>query len=507
MSKGSRSSPSRLAKNRSTLAHRLHAPWLRLAATALICLVLLAIFFLVEFLSNGGKDADLRPALLCLSLLGISVVSYVAWPSRWNILAHTQLAFGIAAYIIPILLLGGGRSATEETLTLYTTIMVIGFGFSIVGTIVGSHLAAHPRNSRLITAATIPTTHVRQAIPRRVLWVAVVSGAGLLVAFLVMGFVPALAADPFAAKFFRGAYAASYAPVAPLYRATTSALTVLLPLLTMYAVWRRRPLWIAIFLSAVVLLLLTLQREPAVSGILLFIGVLVALRSRGMFLYFCGIVAVYFAGSASYFVFAALGIANFTAGVPVNPVGLLESVAAGAPDVSDQFVFLSSWLQNPVFAHGLTFVGGLVPGNFQWNPSVWSLAVTNPGADVTSINSGGYRLPGPLWGYVNLGWPGVAGVGLLFGLITGYLARTVSLSLAQQTASLHKSDKMSGEGAVLTFIVYAALADCLTQFYALSYVTVIQTGLIVALVYLGHNLRLQRRRPFLVKARVGDAKA
>lgn len=503
MSEGFRASRSRVT--RSMLAQRLQSPWLRLAATVLICITLLGTFFLVEFLANGGEDADPRPALLCLSLLGMSVVSYVAWPSRLNILAHTQLAFGIVAYIIPILLLGGGRSVTEESLTLYTTIMVIGFGCSIVGTIVGSHIADHPRNSRWIAMASLPTAHARHAIPRRVVWVAIVSGAGLLVAFLVMGFVPALAEDPFAAKFFRGEYAASYAPVAPLYRATTSALTVLLPLLTMYAIWRRRPLWIALFLSVVVLLLLTLQREPAVSGILLFIGLLVALRSRGMLLYFVGIVAVYFAGSASYFVFAALGIANFSAGVTTNPVGLLESVAAGAPDVADQFIFLNSWLNNPVYAHGLTFVGGLVPGNFQWNPSVWSLAVTNPGADVTTINSGGFRLPGPLWGYVNLGWAGAAGVGLLFGLITGYLARTVSHSLAQQTALLPGNIKRAREGAVLTFIVYATLVDCLTQFYALSYVTVIQTGLMVAIVCLGHNLRLQRRRLFLVKSRDDNA--
>ncbi|TFB65708.1 hypothetical protein E3N85_11515 [Cryobacterium sp. Hz9] len=505
MSEGTRTSRQRVFHNGSTLAQRLQSPWLRLAATVLICLVLLGIFFLVELLANGGADADLRPALLCLSLLGISAVSYVAWPSRWNILAHTQLAFGIVAYIIPLLLLGGGRSVPEASLTLYTSIMVVGFGFSVLGTIIGSQIAAHPRNSRVITAVLIPSTRVRHDIPRRVVWVALVSVIGLLTAFLVMGFVPALAADPFAAKFFRGAYAASYAPVAPLYRGTTSALTVLLPLLTMYAIWRRRPLWIVLFLTAVALLLLTLQREPAVSGILLFIGVLVALRSRGMLLYFLGIVAVYFAGSASYFVFAALGIANFSAGVTTNPVGLLESVAAGAPDVADQFIFLDSWLRNPVFAHGLTFMGGLVPGNFQWNPSVWSLAVTNPGADVTAINSGGFRLPGPLWGYVNLGWAGAAGVGLLFGLITGYLARTVSVSIARQTALLVGENKHGRESAVLTFIVYAALVDCLTQFYALSYVTVIQTGVIVAIVYIGHNLRLQLRRPFLAKSSVRNA--
>ncbi|TFB96812.1 hypothetical protein E3O42_16880 [Cryobacterium adonitolivorans] len=488
---------------KSQLALRSSSPWFRLLATFLICVALLAVFFLAETLSAGGAPADVRPALLCLCLLGFSIVSYVAWPSRWNIVAHSQLAFGIVAYIIPLLLLGGGRSVTDESLDLYTTIMVVGFSCSVIGTIVGSQLAGRPGNSRVTDAVMIPLTRIRHSIPHRVVWGALLSIAGLLLAFLVMGFVPALAADPFAAKFFRGAYAESYAPVAPLYRATTSALAVLLPLLTMYAVWRRKPLMIAVFLTSVVLLLLTLQREPAVSGILLFVGVLVALRTRGMLLYFIGIVAVYFAGSASYFVFAALGIGNFSAGV--NPVGLLASVAAGAPDVADQFIFLQAWLKNPIFAHGLTFIGGLVPGNFEWNPSVWSLAVTNPGADVTTINSGGYRLPGPLWGYVNLGWVGAAGVGLVFGLVTGYLAGTVSAIISQQTASTSRNAKYSREATVLTFIAYAAVVDCLTQFYALSYVSVIQTSLLVAIVYLGHNLTLRRRRPFVATVKEADA--
>jgi len=498
--------PTRVSEFGSRMAVRLRSPWMRLLATLLICIALLGVFFLVETLSADGAPADLRPALLCLSLLGISIVSYVAWPSRWNIVAHSQLAFGIVAYIIPLLLLGGGRTVTDESLSLYTTIMVVGFSCSVVGTIIGSQLARLPANMRVTNAVMIPLTRIRHSIPKRVVWVALLAIAGLLLAFLVMGFVPALAADPFAAKFFRGAYAESYAPVAPLYRATTSALTVLLPLLTMYAVWRRRPLMIAVFLTSVVLLLLTLQREPAVSGILLFIGVLVALRKRGMLLYFIGIVAVYFAGSASYFVFAALGIGNFSAGVTTNPVGLLASVAAGAPDVADQFVFLQAWLNNPIFAHGLTFVGGLVPGNFEWNPSVWSLAVTNPGADVTTINSGGFRLPGPLWGYVNLGWAGAAGVGVLFGLLTGYLARTVSTIIAQQTASDSRNAKYSREGTVLTFIAYAAVVDCLTQFYSLSYVSVIQTALLVAIVYFGHNLTLRRRIPFVATRKATDAK-
>ena len=486
-------SPNSLRRIQTYAVDRLQSPKAQLLAALGTTAALFIVAFGIESITSSEGVIDFRPALLCVSLLGFSIVSYVVWPSRWNILAHTQLAFGIVAYIIPILFLGGGRLPATDVLALYTTIMAIGLACAVGGSILGGWLATRKRNEGFVDAITIPTATLTRPLPHRVAFVAFLAIVGVIIAFLVMGFIPALAADPYAAKFFRGIYAESYAPVAPLYRASTSALTVLLPLLTMFAAWRRKPVWIVLFIATVGILLLTLQREPAVSGILLFIGAVIALRTRGMLLYFVGIVAVYFAGSASYFVFAALGIGNFSAGVGTNPLGFLESVAAGAPDVADQFVFLGAWLSNPVYANGLTFVGGLIPGNFQWNPSVWSLAVTNPGADVTTINSGGFRLPGPLWGYVNLGWFGVVLVGTVYGVLVGYLARSVQRVLTLQAARIVRGDK-SRERVVITFIVYAAIADCATQFFALSYVSVIQTGLVLAIVYLGIKLPWRRKR-------------
>lgn len=464
-------------------------------ATVAICVLGWALFLLIETVSSGGRF-DANPALLCLTLLGFSIVSYIAWPSRWNILAHTQLAFGVVAYVIPVLLLGGARRVPGDVVILYTQIMVVGFSFAVVGTILGAWLATRARSIAFVSTLVIPANHINRAIPRRTLWFALCGVAGVLVAFWVMGFIPAFAADPFAAKFFRGEYAERYAPVAPIYRASTSVLAALLPLLTMYAMWRRKPVWIAIFLASTATLLLTLQREPAASGILLFIGILVAIHSKGMFIYFLGILAVYFAGSASYFVFAALGIGNFAAGIDLNPAGFLENVAAGAPDVADQFVFLQAWLANPVYAHGLTFFGGLIPGNFQWNPSVWSLTVTNPGAALADINSGGFRLPGPLWGYVNLGWGGAALIGIVYGCVTGYLAKSVSITLKKQSDPGNLRNPQQRERIVLTFVVYAALVDCAGQFFALSYVSVLQTTLVIGIVYLGSGaLRIMRSKP------------
>lgn len=468
----------------SLIASQRRSPLVQVLGTIVVGIVVWALFALTECLATG-VEFDPRPALLCLSLLGFSVISYVVWPSRWNVLAHLQLAFGVVAYIIPVLFLGGGRVVPDDVLGLYTAIMFVGFACATLGAVLGAWVAGGAASRPIIARLAIPRDRTERTIPSRVQTIGWLACLGVVVAFAVMGFIPALAADPFAAKFFRGSYAESYAPVAPLYRAATSALTVLLPLLAMYAVWRRKPLWIALFLGTLAILLLTLQREPAASGILLFIGIVVALWRRGMFVYFLGLVAIYFAGSASYFVLAAMGVGNFVAGIQITPVGFLENVAAGAPDLADQFVFLQAWLANPVYANGLTFIGGLVPGNFEWNPAVWSLAVTNPGADVTEINSGGFRLPGPLWGFVNFGWTGVVGVGLLYGALSGYLARVFSHLLARETNVFAVPSARSKETAVLTFIVYAAILDCASQFFALSYVTVVQAILILAIVYVG----------------------
>jgi hypothetical protein len=445
-----------------------------LAAVGVIPLAAL-LFFFVDWLIGG--QADFREGLLCACLLAFSLVSYVAWPSRWNIVAHAQLAFGIAAYILPVTVLDRFAETENGVLSFYLGVMSVGATLAVVGAVLGARL------SRTFAFPTAIVERVgvfaSRTVPRRVAASALLALAALAVAFAVMGFIPAFAADPFDAKFFRNEYAAPYASVAPLYRASTTALMLLLPLLAMYAWWRRRLGWVLLFVLSLVALLVTLQREPALIGILLFLGVLIAMSGRWMRLYVCGLIAVYFAGSASYFVLAALGIGNYGASIELNPSDLFESVAAGAPDVADQIGFIRAWLDNPVYAGGRTFFGGLIPGGYEWNPSVWSLAVTNPGVDVSTISSGGLRLPGPLWGYVNLGWFGVAVVSLLYGAVLGYLAAVAARWLNDRAYRV--AGRRRREHFVIGMVLYATVVDAAAQLYALSYITVIQV-LIVGLL-------------------------
>ena len=465
-------------------------PWVRTLATFAAPLLVIPVagilFFVVDWMIGG--QADMGEGLLSACLLAFSLITYVAWPSRWNIVAHSQLAFGIAAYILPLVILDMFTETSDGVLGFYLGVMAVGSAVAVVGAVLGSKLSrAAPPTRRIADriAAFAP-----RWIPRRVAVLAVLSVLALGLSFAVMGFIPAFAADPFDAKFFRNEYAAPYAAVAPLYRATTTALMLLLPLLAMYAWWRRRLGWVLLFVLSLAALLVTLQREPALIGILLFVGVLIAMRGRWMVLYVAGLVAIYFAGSASYFVLAALGIGNYGSSIELSPGDFLESVAAGAPDVADQFGFIQAWLSNPVYAGGRTFFGGLIPGGYEWNPSVWSLAVTHPGVDVSTISSGGLRLPGPLWGYVNLGWTGVVAVSLVYGILLGYLAGSASRWLNSRTYRV--AGRARRESFVIGMVVYATIADAAAQVFALSYISVLQL-LIVGLLLVGGVSRMRSR--------------
>lgn len=415
---------------------------------------------------------DARPLLLCISLSGFAVVSYLAWPSRWNIVAHTQLAFSIVAYVIPILLLDGLSNVSGAALDLYAQVIVLGFVACTLGVAIGGWVGRLGDWSRVLDRISFATFSGLGNMSKRTQIIVALSILGMVASFTVMGFIPALAADPYAAKFFRGEYAVRYGPVAPLYRLATSAISLLFPLVAMYAWKYRSAKWYMILVGSLGAMLLSLQREPALSGILLFAGILVATRGRGMWIYFLGILGVYFVGSALYYLLSLWGVDSFANGSYAS-TSFLAEIAAGSPDVADQINFFTKWLDRPEYTDGLTFVGGLIPGNFKWNPSVWSLSVINPGVDVSAISSGGLRLPAPIWGFVSFGWPGVVAVSFGYGFFTGVLAgfarRLIpSTNLAQAT--------------VLT-VIYVSLSDVIPVFFRLSYLSILQVLVAVILVY------------------------
>lgn len=427
------------------------------------------------FLSSA-KTPD-RPVLafvIAASLWGTAIISYVAWPNRWNLYAHGQLAFGFVAYFLPIGAAGVLDRYPEESVSLYARLLLAGFFVAVAGVFIGKAMASARSPESVPIWSRIDLRDSDRAA-RRTRVALVLACVGTIAAFAMMGFVPMLAEDAFAAKFFRGAYAASYRPVAPLYRLSTSVIALLLPIATMYALRRRRENWGLVSAIALAIMFLTLQRGPAVTGILLFVGVLFAARRRGMWFYVAALVTTYFLGSGLYQILGRFGLGPLAGG---RSVSLVDGAVAGAPDVQDQLAFVTRWLARPTYTSGRTFVGGLIPGSFEWNPAIWSLSVTNPGADVSEISSGGYRLPPQLWGLVSFGWSGVVVVSALYGVAVGYLA-----GRARRTIVLGDPEK-----TMIAFVVYGAVVDLVTHFYTLAYLSVIELVVLLFLFRLSRGL-------------------
>lgn len=461
---------------KSTRAIRISAPRVATyAAATLLCaaLVVAATRVLGQIVLPSGLSTtqDLRIHVVALSLVVLALLSYFVWPSRWNVVAHAQLAFALVAYVLPIYALGYLDHVTGEAFDLYSRVLVVGAVFAVAGTLMGGVIG----RSVSLRAFVALDTHLTagHGLDRRVQWTIGAAIAGVLAAFVGMGFAPALTPDPLVAKFFRGAYAEPYAPFAPLYRASTTIVTILLPLASVLAWRRRRARWVLMVGGALGVMLLGLLREPALSGVLMAVGVLLAVQGRGTMVYIGMLVGAYFVGSGLYYLLAELGFQAFTSSVSAG-ADVLAQIAAGAPDVRDQMTFLTSWISRPEFTMGKTFLGGLVPGNFPWNPSVWSLHVVNPGADITSIASGGLRLPAPIWGLVSFGWGGVVGVSLANGFAVGWLA-AVARRLVPSPDVVQ---------AMAWTVVYSAAIDIFPVFFRLSYLSVIQ-AMIVAFVLFG----------------------
>ncbi|GAB2457785.1 hypothetical protein HD599_003435 [Conyzicola lurida] len=449
---------------------------------AVVVLIGLQIPAVVDGTGEAGEIA--RNILSCLALVGMGVGSYVAWPSRWNIPAHLQVAFAIPAYVLPLLGLDVFGTWDNDLVILYTRLVGYGFVAMTAGTLIGRVLVDRFFGEK--REAAVRGLVVRAAVdaPRRVLVVSVASVIVLIVCFAVMGFVPALTADPGAAKFFKGIYHEPYEQVSIPYRFVTTLIPVLLPIVGVYAWTRRRKVWWIVILAATIgVMLLCLLREPAVSGALIALGVVLAYYKRFFIAYLAALIAVYVAGSALYVILALLGFSQYES-VIKSGQNLMSSIASGAPDIPDQLKLLAAWLPNYELTLGRTFVGGLIPGNFEWNPSVWTLTTLNPTTDIEEIRSGGLRLPAPVWGYVSFDWVGAIVVALLSGVIIGILARGGARLLPG----------LSLETAAMLMVVYLAAVEVFPAFYRLSYLSVLGLILVLVLFFVRVPARWQRRR-------------
>lgn len=413
--------------------------------------------------------------LLVLGVLLLFFSPLLCWFDRRNLIVWLSSPLPFLAYLLPLYLFGSSYQSEYAQFERYSEIVFYGgLAFSF-GCILGKVIPS-------ITHGALPVmSYVRDEIlirrnERISIGLLLFCCLLLMGSFLYMRMVPMFAQEPLMAKFFRGQYKEKYEHVAIFYRFATSVIPVVLPLAIIALYNKFRLFLFFVICVAILLMVLTLLRGPTGLSILVGLFAIVFYRYTKysyvfLFLYFL----IYSFGSALIWM---LGLATG------NVDSLLAGVMAGVPDLSDQLSFLDAFEMKSDYTYGLTFLGGLVPGGFKWNPAVYTLSIINDTNDISEIASGGFRLLSPLWGYVSFGFIGVIFVPFLSGLIT---AMQVNFIKVYSENSLF---------FVMSYLYSSIFIGFFVRFYIMSMYSIPLMLIIFGILYVRHGR---------LKIRHGDA--
>ena len=357
--------------------------------------------------------------VILLSFCVLSCGTYVVWPSRWNVPAHLQVGFALVAYVIPSLLTDTLVSFPRDLVEMLALIMAMGAVSYLAGLVGGAQLPRLRITNLRFAFTRMSDADYSRFVARRVTPLVALAVVGMAGSFAIMGFVPLFARNPLMAKFLRGAYQQSYRTVAIPFRTSYFTIVTLWPIL--FILWYRTRRLSHLLLLAIswAAIAVTLTRGPMGAGFLLAVGLIAASKGRGTTIgYVLFVLGSYVLGSL------ALGLLLDNQGLTsLYANGFVNRITSGAPDLPDALNFLGAFLSHPSFTYGRTFIGGLVPYHYRWNPMVWSLQVLTGMDSIENIVSGGLRLPVPLMGYTAFGYPGVITVSFFSGLFMGYGTR------------------------------------------------------------------------------------
>jgi hypothetical protein len=381
---------------------------------------------------------------------------YLIWPSRWNISAHIAAGFCVTAYVIPGLLTNIWDQYPADTVSFFIKINALGAAALCFGIIMGNSLGGGARSSQLgIVPAWTQASSAR--LVRRVILVVTPCVLGIYLAYYIMDFIPMFADDPFSAKQFKGIYRDMYYRAAYLFRFNFSILSATMPLILILA-WVRGSKYLYLLAAlAFFAILISLARSAMATGLLFFLGIIAARSRMGLKWYIPLVLIVFPFGSIFYYVLGqVLDVQQLRGGYLGESFS--DFISAGAPDIADQLDWLHGFKSGNYFSWGRTIYGGLVPSNYQWNPSVWTLTYSSVGADISEVVSGGLRLTTAEWGYANFGWMGVLLIPFLSGLFNGLMIQRLK----------HSIPRMPVLQLTTTLLLYATLGQQIVQFYFLS---------------------------------------
>jgi hypothetical protein len=396
------------------------------------------------------------------------------------------LGLCFVAYVVPAFVIKFKDYSTSEVINLYVLINLLGCLTYVGGMLLGYRIKTLKAVNTLLQFRFLGTLYNDeqgiQKIRKVSLIIYVAALGGVIISYLLMGFVPLFAANPFMAKFFKGEYQAPYERVAFLYRTARQLLEFLMPLRILELFINFNIKSVILVLLGILLIAVSLNRGPILSGVLVAISIFVALKkSNGPFwIYLIIVFSSFMLGSGLYYLLG-LAFPDSFFGDAASNVSFFEAIAMGAPDITDQLSFLNAFLDSGShYSYGLTFLGGLIPFNFPWNPAVYTLTVLNDSNDISAVASGGLRLPVSLWGYVSFGWAGVALVPFLSGFLTGYVVKKIK--------KIINSISANESGYIVFFLiqfVFSNIAIVFTNFYLLSIYSLPAFVLFYAIIIIG----------------------
>jgi hypothetical protein len=389
------------------------------------------------------------------------------WRRRDNLFGYLQVAFFVAACVIPVLGTSVVDDADPAVATRYADVMMLGALAYMPGLAIGGNLASRARLPNVTFGGAwremLPTVALNA---RRI----AIGGAVVLVgSFALLGYVPLLAGDRLSAKYGVGPYAAGFARGGLVLNAGLAIAGTILPVMLVLVMRHRRALDVAITGVVFVGLLSSLSRQTAFIGPLVFLVALAIERRWRAW-------AIVLAVSAAYLVSPA-----FNSLMSLTPQGdrksFVEEVAAATPDISDHIGFVDGFERRGKEQIGLRPLRAAIAFDKEaFDPSEYALRVRTGLDDVSGLATGGLRIPPAEWGMASYGTAGAAGwcfiSGIFIGMGTVVLRRALTPGFGRPGMLVR---------VVLAWVFYKGTFGVLGEFYFLPRVSIIAFGLAVVL--------------------------
>ena len=216
-------------------------------------------------------------------------------------MAHLNVGFILIAYFIPAIILQDQNEFSADIVSLYVKILVLGAVFFVIGLYSGFSI-------KPVRLANFSFTYLDIEIyKKRIIKITrmfLITGIiGMAFGYLLMGFVPAFAADPVAAKFFRGPYQVPFY-VSIVYLSSFFILTTITPIaIVIWFTNKKKNLFLIGTITAVTLMICSLSRGPAFGGVVLAVAIIMSFKNRKTFiLLIIFLISVYLFSSVFYFI-------------------------------------------------------------------------------------------------------------------------------------------------------------------------------------------------------------